>query len=242
MKKRSKLAFLLSGLMLVSLGAIVMLQPRWILRQLNGYSNAVLYSVETDRPLVALTIDDGPDPATTAVILDTLAKYDASATFFVLADHIPGNEPLLERMVAEGHEIGNHMVTDQPSIRLTDADFERRLLAARQALAPFSNSDWFRPGSGWFNRTMLATLARYGYHTVLGSIYPWDAHIPSSRFASHYILRRVFPGAVIVLHDVEDRGARTVRTLKTILPELSARGYRVVTLTELTQSAASKGD
>jgi len=236
---RRWLAGSLLGLILAFTGAILMLQPRWILRQLNGYSDKVLYSVETELPLIALTIDDGPDPDTTARILDTLAKYEASATFFVLAGHVPGNEVLLERMVLEGHEIGNHMITDQPSIRLSSEEFESRLLAARQTLAPFSDTSWFRPGSGWYNRSMLAILARHGYHTVLGSIYPWDAHLPSSRFAARYILSRAYPGAVIVLHDVDQRGRRTATTLETILPELKERGLRVVTLTELTQAAVS---
>lgn len=221
-------------------GATLLFQPRWILRQLNGYSEQVLYSVETELPLVALTIDDGPDPRTTGRILDTLARHDASATFFVLASHIPGNEALLERMLREGHELGNHMLTDRPSIQLSVAEFERRLLAARQALAPFGDTHWFRPGSGWHNRAMLATLARYGYRTALGSIYPFDAHLPSTRFAVRYILRRAFPGAVIILHDVDQRGERTIDTLETILPELQARGLRVVTLTELTDAAAAE--
>ena len=236
------LAGSLFSLFLVFIGAILMLQPRWILRQLNGYSDQVLYSVETELPLVALTIDDAPDPETTPRILDTLGRYDARATFFILTEQVAGNEWLLERMIREGHEIGNHMITDQPSIRLSESDFEQRLLTARQTLAPYAEASWFRPGSGWYSRSMLAILSRHGYHTVLGSIYPWDAHLPSSRFASSYILRRVFPGGVIILHDVKERGARTVKTLETILPELQARGYRIVTLTELTQAAAESGN
>jgi peptidoglycan/xylan/chitin deacetylase (PgdA/CDA1 family) len=211
---RRWLAGSLLGLFLVFSGAILMLQPRWVLKQLNGASDKVLYSVETELPLVALTIDDGPDPATTPRILDTLGQYHANATFFILAEHVAGNESLLERMIAEGHEIGNHMITDQPSIRLSESDFEQRLLTARQTLTPYAEPYWFRPGSGWYSRNMLAILSRYGYHTVLGSIYPWDAHLPSSRFASSYILRRVYPGGVIILHDVQERGIRTINTLE----------------------------
>ncbi|MEJ2010674.1 MAG: polysaccharide deacetylase family protein [Anaerolineales bacterium] len=236
--RRRWLMGMLLGLILACAGSILMLQPRWILRQLNGYSNKVLYSVETDLPLIALTIDDGPDPETTGQILDVLAKYDASATFFILAENVPGNEGLLERMIREGHEIGNHMITDKASIHLSSSEFERRLLVARETLAAFADTTWFRPGSGWYNKSMLSILSQYGYHTVLGSIYPWDAHLPSSRFAARYILRRAFPGAVIVLHDVDARGSRTVQTLETVLPELKQGGFRIVTLTELTHAAA----
>ena len=57
---------------------------------------------------VALTFDDGPRRDTTAPLLDGLRDRGAHATFFVIGEQIPGNEDLLERMAAEGHQIGNH--------------------------------------------------------------------------------------------------------------------------------------
>jgi peptidoglycan/xylan/chitin deacetylase (PgdA/CDA1 family) len=76
-------------------------------------------------------------------------------------------------------------------------------------------------------------MSRKGYECALGSVYPYDATIPSSAFAARYILRNVRPGAVIVLHDGGARGRRSARTLRTVLPALSSRGYRVVALSEL---------
>jgi peptidoglycan/xylan/chitin deacetylase (PgdA/CDA1 family) len=72
--------------------------------------------VDTRAKAVALTLDDGPDAATTPAILDLLRQHGARATFLLITSRVPGNEELVRRMLAEGHEIGNHMPRDEPSI------------------------------------------------------------------------------------------------------------------------------
>lgn len=72
---------------------------------------------------------------------------------------------------------------------------------------------------------------------ALGSIYPYDAHLPLVPLAAAHILANVRPGAVIVLHEGGARGRRTVEVLRHVLPVLHARGYRVATLSELEATA-----
>lgn len=225
---------LLPGLvaLLVSLAVI---QPDWLA---GSSSEGVTYSVATDQRAVALTVDDGPDPHTTPAILDLLAEHQARATFFVITGRIPGNEPLLQRMVDEGHELGNHLTSEEPSIRLGGDGFARELGIADSALAQFDEVRWVRPGSGWFNQEMLSAAKQQGYQLALGSIYPFDATIPSPWFAAEFILWRARPGAVIVLHDHRGRGERTASTLQRVLPELISRGYSIVTLSELAELGA----
>ncbi len=218
----------------------VLLHPRWIVQRLAERSPDVLYFVETDRPVVALTIDDGPDPATTPRILDVLKQHHARATFFIITDRVAGNEALLARIVAEGHELGNHLTRDEASIQLPPQEFERKLLMAHAILSRYAQPRWFRPGSGRFNDAMLGTLRRHGYACALGSVYPFDAAIPSSGFASRYILWTADPGAIIVLHDVGSRGRRTAATLQAILPELRVKGFEVVTLSMLARPRQSR--
>ena len=189
--------------------------------------------METEQPVVALTIDDGPDAMTTPIILDLLQEQGAKATFFVITERIPGNEQLIERMIEEGHELGNHMTNEEPSIRLGQEGFAEDLIAAESALSPFDEIRWLRPGSGWFTANMIDTAESRGYRMALGSVYPFDHLIPSSWFASEFILWRIRPGDVIVLHDHRWRGERTADTLSRVLPELMERGYKVVTLSEL---------
>ena len=198
----------------------------------------VLYSVETDVPWVALTIDDGPDPNTTGALLDVLRANDARATFFLIASRVSGNEAIVGKILSEGHEIGNHMLYDRASIDLADEDFEARLMVAHAILSVFGELHWFRPGSGWYDDEMLTTLARHGYRCALGSVYPFDAHIPSVRFARRVILWSADPGEVIVLHDGGERGRRTAKVLAHVLPELKRKGYRITTLSELVEIAS----
>ena len=217
------------------LGGVLMFQPTWLLNRLSVHSPEVLYSVQTQEPILALTIDDGPDPSTTPRILDLLLEYDALATFFLLSDRIPGNEALVQRIVDEGHEIGNHLTDDQPSIRLTETEFENRLLRAQDVLSHYGEVRWFRPGSGWYNKSMREILLQHGFRLALGSIHPFDSHVPSSWFATNYILWRARPGSIIVLHDIGGRGHRTADTLEKVLPALITRDFRFVTLTELAE-------
>jgi peptidoglycan/xylan/chitin deacetylase (PgdA/CDA1 family) len=209
------------------------LQPDWIVATLAKHSPEVVYSVETEEPAVALTIDDGPDPVVTPKILDVLRQHGARATFFLITNRIPGNERVVVRMVEEDHEIANHLTADEPSIRLAPSDFERQLLKSHNVLSEFADVRWFRPGSGWYDAAMLSILHKHGYRCVLGSVYPFDPQLPSSWFATHYVLWNVRPGSIIVLHDHGARGERTASALATILPELNRRGFRIVTLSEL---------
>ena len=195
----------------------------------------VLYSVETDAPVVALTIDDGPDPETTPALLELLRQSQAHATFFLIAERVSGNEGIVEEILSEGHEIGNHMLRDQPSIELDDEDFEARLVSAHSILSVFGPVHWFRPASGWYDDEMLATLALHGYRCALGSVYPFDAQIHSVGFARRVILWSTDPGDVIILHDGGERGRRTTKVLAGALPELKRKGYRIVTLSELVE-------
>ena len=199
----------------------------------------VLYSVATDQPVVALTIDDGPDPVSTARLLEVLEANDATATFFLIAARIPGNEAVVDAIVAGGHELGNHHWRDTPSIELAEREFESQLLAAQAALSAWQAPRWFRPASGWYHDWMLDLLAAHGYRTALGSVYPLDAQIPSVRLAAWWVGRSVEPGSIIILHDGPGRGERSAQVLENILPRLRARGIAVVGLTELVRRTRS---
>jgi len=192
-----------------------------------------LFAVPTAERVVALTIDDGPDAAHTREILRVLRENDARATFFLISSRVAGNEALVTAMVADGHELGNHLTHDEPSARMAPAAFAAAVAEADTVLDRFAPARWLRPASGWYDDAMLDTIEREGHRCVLGSIYPYDAHQPWARVSAAYILANAFPGAVIVLHDGGDRGRRTVEVLRRVLPELRARGYRVVTLSGL---------
>lgn len=214
-------------------GLLLARPPLWLLDALAARFPGCVYRVRTAVPVVALTLDDGPDETTTPLILDQLRRHGARATFFLIGERVAGREHVVRQLVAEGHELGNHAMRDRPGIRLAAEAFAHDLDETHRLLAPYAPVRWARPGSGWYSAGMIATMRRRGYACALGSVYPYDATIPSSDYAARHILRNVRPGAVIVLHDGGARGLRAARTLAVVLPELRRRGYRVVTLSEL---------
>ncbi len=214
-------------------GALLSGPPVWLLDLLAARYPGCLYRVPIQDRLVALTLDDGPDPVATPLILDELRRHGARATFFLISERIEGRENLVRRLVTEGHELGNHLTRDRASIGLSPGEFARDLEQAHLLLSAYGPVRWARPGSGWYSESMIATMQRRGYRCALGSVYPYDATIPSAGFSRWYVLRNAEPGAILVLHDGGARGRRTALVLRQVLPELRRRGYRVVSLSEL---------
>jgi peptidoglycan-N-acetylglucosamine deacetylase len=233
MRKGVALAFIVCILF-----AVALIRPGPVIRWLARRHPDILFHRETEEPLVALTIDDSPHPTWTPRILDVLAEHDAHATFFVIGERISGNEGIVRRIVDEGHELGNHLMANAPSIRLSPAEFERQFQQTHALLAPYGAVQWFRPGSGWYSRRMIEQIQRHGYRCALGSAYAYDPQIRSAWYASRHILLNTRAGSVIVLHDGAGCGPRTVVVLRHVLPQLQRRGYRVVTLTRFAPDAA----
>ncbi len=253
-KTQSTPKLLLIIFILLTIGVLISplwLQPRWLWMQVSPWlAPGAVYFVETQQPFVGLTIDDGPDdiathhPKTTDLILQVLSKYKAHATFFLIGNRItPDSQPLVAEIVNQGHEIGNHLWQDYPSIKLSLTDFESELIRTEakilEALRLQEKSTlvhWLRPGGGVANREMIKIAQDHSYQVALGSIWPYDTLIPSVQFASNQILSNVRPGAIIILHDHGERGEwgqRTAQILAQVLPELQRRGFSVVTLSEL---------
>lgn len=207
---------------LIFLGAllwIVYLPPRSVLRRFARQNPRVLYFAKTESKVVALTIDDAPHPLVTPAILDVLKEHSCRATFFAVGNQIAGNESLLTRIRAEGHEIGNHLMSRTPSVAFTSSQFERHLLRTEELLELSSGPKYFRPGSGWYSSAMLRSLGHHGYRCVLGSVYPHDANIPFARITRAHLLRRVFPGCIVILHDGNLGRIRTAEVLRLSSPD-----------------------
>jgi peptidoglycan/xylan/chitin deacetylase (PgdA/CDA1 family) len=276
-------------------------QPPWILQMVGSLTGGMIFKFPVDTPVVALTIDDAPDPATTLKILEVLAQHQVQATFFVIGSYVEAHPAIATAIAAAGHELGNHMMADQASILLPPEAFEQRLLAAQQHIQTVlgqadraaqpssveaieaantdSNTDaetgevatcsevaelrealdavsgeasgeasgenaphrpvWFRPGMGWYTPQMINTARQHGYQSVLGCVFPYDTAIADADWTGRFILNRVFPGAVIILHDGQQRGLRTAAVLDVVLPQLRDRGYQVTTLSALSALSAS---
>lgn len=168
-----------------------------------------------------LTFDDSPTPDTNK-ILDCLKKYNVKALFFVITERIQGNEAVLDRMLQEGHKIGNHGSKDTIHVFIKSEEFERDLIKSDYELEPWLKQErykYFRPGFGFFNETMLKSLDKHNYTMVLGNVYPYDAFITSAKVNAWYIKNKINKGSIVVLHD----RPWTAATLEHLLPSLTSR-------------------
>jgi peptidoglycan/xylan/chitin deacetylase (PgdA/CDA1 family) len=226
---------------LCSMPVAALLRPGPVVRWLSRRFPDVLFQQPNAGPLIALTFDDSPHATSTPRILDVLAAHDARATFFMIGEYVAGNEEIVRRLIAEGHEVGNHMLSDAASARLPAAEFERQLLQTHEMLAAFGPVRWFRPGHTWFNRRMLDQIHCHGYRCAMASTYAYEFLPISAPYAAQHILLTIRPGGVIILHDGPADQERTVAVLELLLPALHRRGYRVVTLSELAAAGQMPG-
>jgi peptidoglycan-N-acetylglucosamine deacetylase len=217
---------------LTALGSAVTVLPTLFMEWKRSESPEVLFYVGTREPVVALTIDDGPSAATPE-ILEVLAANEAQATFFVIGENVRARPELASRLLAEGHELGHHMMVDEPSIEMPAEAFRSHFQEMDGILRGLGGSDLFRPASGWYDDRMVEDAARLGYRTVLGSVYPFDAQVPFPQVSTWYMRQLIGPGSIMVLHDGPERGPRTAEVLRALLPELRARGMRVVSVSKL---------
>ncbi len=186
--------------------------------------------------VLALSFDDGPDDATSA-ILDLLARYDAHATFFVLGRQVRGREEILVRMLNEGHELGNHTFNH---VRISDAtaeEIEDELTRTSQEIerATGVTPSLMRPPFGIGGKRAAPIARRLGLEVVVWTrnSEDWRGE-PSATVVSRLLQAR--PGEVVVLHDgLAEGGSRreTVRALEVAIPAWVDQGLRIVNVGEL---------
>lgn len=214
--------------------ALVTIQPFPLVRLLARIFPGVVWMVETDRPLVALTFDDGPDPLYTPQVLQILARHGARATFFLVGERARRHPELVERILGEGHEIGNHTDTTAMTFFLPTREFGEDLERAEATLRlGAARPRFMRPAGGWIRPAQLALVKRRGYTCVLGSAYAHDTYRPPSAYIRWVIRKNLRPGVIVVLHDAGGDRSRTVAALDGIIARARARGLRPVTLGEL---------
>ena len=124
MKRWKKFSLSLGGVGILSIACLSLSQPQWMFQLVSQLKPGALFFVDTDESVIALTIDDGPHGETTEKILQVLERHEVQATFFMLSDELSGHEVLLQKIVENGHELGNHMATDESSIRLPPTEFK----------------------------------------------------------------------------------------------------------------------
>ena len=200
----------------------------------NGTASQFIEQVETDKKVISLTFDDMGDTVVLQQILDTLADLGVKATFFADASVDPN---MLDKVVAQGHEIGNHTYSHEFSTYLTTQEFANELNSMDsiiQAATGISSRPLFRPPYGDYDTSVLETAGSLGYdHTIGWSIdsLDWEGtHSPSEIAAN--VLDNIVPGAIVLMHAVPE-SANTPASLFEIISSARALGYEFATISDL---------
>lgn len=186
--------------------------------------------VDKTKPMVALTFDDGPSKKYTASILDALKEYNASATFFVLGSNAENAPELLQRMVLEGNEIGNHTFSHKQLTTLSEAGIEEEIQATKECIYQITHTypHVLRPPYGSKNDTVVkcANDAK----VVTWSLDTRDWKDRDAKLIVERILKDVKDGDIILMHDLYASSAQAARI---VIPKLQDAGYQLVTVSQL---------
>ncbi len=188
--------------------------------------------IDPSRPMVALTYDDGPQTDAGNRILDTLAQYGAKATFFLVGDRCASRAAEVQRMVAEGHEVGNHTYQHQYLQKLSADQIRYQIDQGSAAIAAAGGGTpaLVRLPGGNKNATVLANV---NYPMIQWSIDTRDWDHRNAQKTIDEVLGKVRDGDIVLMHELY--GATATAT-ETIVPELIARGYQLVTVSEMAQA------
>ncbi len=189
----------------------------------------------TEEHKIALTFDDGPHSEKTPKILDVLQENNVKATFFIVGENVNGNEEIIERIIKEGHEIGNHTFGHKYLFKVDRYVMEREIDLCDDEIFNYSeyNATLFRPPGGIYNDVLTAVCNERGYDMVLWSIDTRDWAGTSAEDIENEIMANVEDGAIILMHDYVCAESYTDVALMNVIPKLKELGYSFVTVSEL---------
>jgi len=206
--------------------------PRW------GFFLPVISRGGDGVEAVALTFDDGPDPEVIPLLLDLLDRYDVKATFFIIGSKAQKNPALIRQILLRGHAVGNHSYRHDPLLMLrSSARLAEEIEVTQRLLAGFGIKPLvFRPPVGITNPRLPWVLRRLRLECVTFSCRAGDFGNRRMAGLGKILLKRIHPGAIVLLHDVPPRGRQIADWLGEVeqfIQGLNSRRYKVVPLSDL---------
>lgn len=191
-------------------------------------------SVHVNGPYIAMTFDDGPHPRNTPKLLDILKQRNIKATFFLVGENVREYPNIVRRILAEGHEIGNHTYKHPLNMtRLTDEQAHKEIADTAKALEDVAgyHSHLYRPPGGNTNARQTQWVHDdFGYLSILWSVDPNDWKRPGVSVVQRRLISGAHPGAIMLSHDIH---APTIEAVPLVLDTLLAKGYQFVTVSQL---------
>lgn len=199
----------------------------------SGYHIKALYKQNkiTSRQ-VALTFDDGPTPDTEKV-LNLLEQFNVKATFFCIGSQIEKYPHILQKIVAQGHTVGNHTYSHSNKMAIFPVDeITKELDNTTVLIQQYTNKKplLFRPPYGVTSPNIAKALRKSGHYVIGWNVRSLDAVLQSETRIFNRIKSRLAPGSIILLHDTSQK---TVNVLEQLLLLLQQQKYEAVTVNHL---------
>nr|WP_145405811.1 polysaccharide deacetylase family protein [Paenibacillus xylanexedens] len=197
---------------------------------------SIIEQVSVQEKVVAFTFDDGPHPVYTPQVLDIFRRAGGHATFFMIGEEMEAHPDIAAEVHRAGHEIANHTYTHPNLTELTLEEAGEELRRAEQLVQKVTGGSArsFRPPYFGINDDILALAAERGYRTIgaaNGAARDWDN--PGTQHIVEHSRSAVKPGSVLIFHDGYGDRSQTVEAVRVLVEELTADGYRLVTVSEL---------
>ncbi|HET9677208.1 MAG TPA: polysaccharide deacetylase family protein [Solirubrobacterales bacterium] len=194
----------------------------------TGGSSGLVTSGPRDRPVVALTFDDGPSEYTPD-FLRVLREKGVHGTFFEIGQEMPGREDTMRQILAEGDELGDHTMNH------VEFPGYSQIAGAASRIEAYTHFKpcLFRPPGGGVNAGVVATAGSLGMRTVNWDVDPQDWSLPGTGAIYSNIVSHAQPGSIILMHDGGGPRSETLAALPQVIDTLRARGFRFATVSEL---------
>lgn len=206
----------------------------------NHVFGPVITEGKTDHKIVALTFDDGPYPPYTGQLLDILKEYQVPATFFLIGKNAEKHPEMVRRILAEGHQIGNHTYSHVDLLKAERPEIIREIARAGQAVAAITGQtpQVVRPPHGFRDPVVLEVMNERKLKVVEWSVMSRDWTNPGVDVIVERTVSKVKNGSVILLHDGDGVAgtasrAQTVEAVRHIIRQLAAQEFTFVTVNEI---------
>ena len=192
--------------------------PRWFD---SLYPRRIWRMPDANRSLY-LTFDDGPHPEITTAVLDVLAQYKARATFFCIGDRVTRYPAVYQRILAEGHAVGNHTYRHLHGRKNADEDYLEDVSAAARCM----DTRLFRPPYGRLRAAQQKGVEGMGMTTVMWTVLSGDYDVAMKKEdCAARILQQVCAGDIFLFHDSEKAAPRMFHALECLLDKGLREGY-----------------
>jgi len=199
----------------------------------SGTPKFTYSSCHVDGPYVAITFDDGPSGPNTPRLLDMLKERKIHATFFFVGQCVAEYPDIVKRIVAEGHEVGNHSWSHPDLAKMSDEAVRNEIQKTHDAIVQACGvtPKLMRPPYGAFTARQRAWAnGTWGYKIILWDVDPLDWKIRNSDHVKAEILKQTQSGSITLSHDIHKT---TVDAMPATLDALIAKGFKFVTVSEL---------